>query len=91
MIPVRLLNGSELFINAELVESIAAAHDTIVTLTTGRKIVTSSRPEHLVEALLEYRRRIHERPQAFPISDSPFPISDPKTQSQISPARVPQE
>jgi uncharacterized protein YlzI (FlbEa/FlbD family) len=70
MIPIRLLNGASLYINAELVETIAAAHDTIITLTTGRTIVTSTRPEELLEAVLEYRRRIHQAIPAIPRADA---------------------
>lgn len=60
MIPIRLLNGSRILVNAELVESVAAAHDTVITLTTGRKIVSSTRPQEVVEAILDYRRRVRE-------------------------------
>jgi len=64
VIPIRLLNGGELYINAELVESVVAAPDTIITLTSGRKIVASTRPEEICAAMLDYRRRVHGPPRA---------------------------
>ena len=62
MIPIRLLNGSTLHINAELLESVSAAPDTIITLTSGRRIVASTRPEEILEAVVAYRRRIQQPP-----------------------------
>jgi flagellar protein FlbD len=62
VIPIRLLNGSTLHINAELLESVSAAPDTIITLTSGRRIVASTRPEEILEAVVAYRRRIHQCP-----------------------------
>lgn len=63
MIPIRLLNGSTIYLNADLVESIAAAPDTIITLISGRKIVASTSPEDIRKAVLRYQRRIHRPPR----------------------------
>jgi flagellar protein FlbD len=71
VIPIRLLNGSRLYINAELVESVAGTPDTVITLTTGRKIVASTRPEAILEAVLDYRRRVHgSTAGAFGVADA---------------------
>lgn len=64
MIPVRLLNGQTIHVNADLVETVAAAPDTIITLTSGRKIVASSSPEEILEAVVSYRRRVFAPPGA---------------------------
>jgi flagellar protein FlbD len=40
------------------VESVVAAPDTIITLTSGRKIVARSSPQEIIEAVVAYRRRI---------------------------------
>jgi flagellar protein FlbD len=63
VIPIHLLSGAELYINAELVESVAAVPDTIITLTSGRKIVARTRPEEICQAMLDYRRRVHQAPR----------------------------
>ena len=58
MIPIKLLNGQIIHVNADLVETVASAPDTIITLTSGRKIVASTSPEEILEAVVRYRRRI---------------------------------
>ncbi len=62
MIPIRLLNGSTLYVNSDVVESVVAAPDTIITLTSGRKIVARSSPQEIIDAVVAYRRRILDRP-----------------------------
>jgi len=59
MIKVTLLNGQELIINAELLEAVEAAHDTIITLTTGRKIIVKERPDEVVARVVAYRQLVH--------------------------------
>jgi len=66
VIPIRILNGSTLYINAELVETLTAVPDTVITLTTGRKILTRTSPEEILAAVLDYRRRIHQAPIVEP-------------------------
>ena len=75
MIPITLLNGSRLYINAELVETVAAVPDTVITLTTGRKILARTPPAELIRAIIEYRRRVHLPPRA-PCGPEP-PDRDP--------------
>ena len=62
MITVKRLGGQELVINAELIESIEATPDTVITLTTGRKLIVADSVGAVVERVLEYRRRIGWRP-----------------------------
>jgi flagellar protein FlbD len=58
MIKVTLLNGQELIINAELLEAIEQAHDTIITLTTGRKVIVKESREDVVEKVIAYRQMV---------------------------------
>ena len=39
MIDVTRLNGKEVTINAELIETVEETPDTVITLTTGKKII----------------------------------------------------
>ncbi len=64
MIPIRLLNGRTIHVNADLVETVVSAPDTIITLTSGRKIVASSSPEEILEEVVRYRRRVLAPPDA---------------------------
>ena len=83
MIPVRLLNGTQIYINAELVETVATVPDTIVTLSTGRKFVVRTEPQAILEAILEYRRRVHLPPR----TDCRLPIADCRS-STAGPAEI---
>ncbi len=62
MIPIRLLNGEVLYINSDLVESVAAMPDTIITLTSGRRIVASSPPDEIIDAVVTFRHRLLRGP-----------------------------
>lgn len=80
MIPIRLLNDSTLYVNSDLVESVVSAPDTIITLTSGRKIVARSSPQEIIDAVVAYRRRILDGPgrQASPQSSDgsrPSPVA----------------
>jgi flagellar protein FlbD len=63
MIKVNRLNGSELWVNAEMIEFIEATPDTVVSLISRSKIVVTQRPQDVVDAVVAYRRRIlHQSP-----------------------------
>jgi len=64
VIPIRLLNGQTIHVNADLVETVVSAPDTIITLTSGRKIVAGSSPEEILEEVVRYRRRVLAPPSA---------------------------
>ncbi len=59
MIKVTRLNGSELVINADLIETIEERPDTIVTLTNEHRFVVKESLEELLERIAAYRRRCH--------------------------------
>ena len=58
MIQLRRLNGQAFILNDELIETIEATPDTVVTLTNGRKYVVSESPPDIVELVQAFRRRI---------------------------------
>ncbi|MCL4539910.1 MAG: flagellar FlbD family protein [Bacteroidetes bacterium] len=58
MVRLTQINGEEIVINAELIETIEQAHDTILTLTTTRKVRVKEGLEEIIEKVIEYRRRI---------------------------------
>ena len=60
MIRVKLLNNAEMIINADLVETIESAPDTIITLTTGRKIIASNSVEEVIARAMAYHSRIRQ-------------------------------
>jgi len=58
MIRVTQINGEEIVVNAELIETIEKAHDTIITLTTTRRIRVKDDVEAIIDKVVEYRRRV---------------------------------
>ncbi|HLC42530.1 MAG TPA: flagellar FlbD family protein [Methylomirabilota bacterium] len=59
MIKVTRFNRELVVLNAELIESVEATPDTVITLTSGKKLLVSEPVELVVERILEYRRAIH--------------------------------
>lgn len=59
MIKVTRLNHSELVVNAELIETVEATPDTVITLTSGKKLVVSEDVEEIVRRVMEYRRDVY--------------------------------
>ena len=61
MISVSRLNGKEYYINPHLVEFVEETPDTVITLTTGKKIVVDESASRIVEKILAYRAKIAAR------------------------------
>ena len=56
MIALRRLNNQEFILNADLIETVESTPDTMVTLTTGRKIMIQNSIEELVRKTVKYRQ-----------------------------------
>ena len=65
MIEVTRLNGRAIVLNADLIECVEATPDTLVSLTTGRKIMVTESVEEVVRRTIEYRSRVRG---AYPVS-----------------------
>ena len=59
MIHLTRLNRISLVLNAELIESIEVTPDTLISLTTGQKLVVLESAEEVVRRVVEYRRAIY--------------------------------
>ena len=58
MIKVHRLNGKEVVINAELIESIDSVPDTVVNLYTGNTFVVQETMDAVHKLILEYKQTI---------------------------------
>lgn len=68
MITLTKLNGCEIVVNAELIESLEATPDTVVNLATGNRLVVKNSIEDIVNRVIEYRKKINsERKVINPI------------------------
>ena len=59
MIHLTRINRTSLVLNAELIESIEVTPDTLISLTTGQKLVVLESAEEVVRRVVEYRRTIY--------------------------------
>lgn len=58
VIVVHRLDGEEMVLNADLVESVEATPDTVITLVDGRRIVVREAPEAITERVIEFRAAV---------------------------------
>ncbi|MDQ6664736.1 MAG: flagellar FlbD family protein [Acidobacteriota bacterium] len=66
MIWLTRLNHVRIVLNSDLMEMIEATPDSVVTLTTGQKIVVLETPSEIVDRVLAFRRSILARPLSPP-------------------------
>lgn len=57
MIVLHRLNGQVITINAELIETIESTPDTIIRLVNGHRYIVTETMEHVVELVVQYRRK----------------------------------
>lgn len=72
MIEVTRLNGKPLVLNADLIEFVESTPDTLVSLTTGRKIMVQESVDDVVRRAVEYRGRVRG---AYPVPVAADPQS----------------
>lgn len=58
MVKLSRINGAEVTVNAELIETIEATPDTIVSLTTGKKLIVVESVDQVIEKVMTYRRAL---------------------------------
>jgi flagellar protein FlbD len=56
MIKVHRLNGKEFVVNSELIVFVEATPDTVITLTTGDKIMVRDSMDDVMTAIGQYKR-----------------------------------
>ena len=58
MIEVSRLNGSIYFLNPDMILTLEATPDTVITLTTGEKLMVRESPPELIDRFVAFKRRI---------------------------------
>ena len=58
MITVTRLNDSKLVINSDLIEFVESIPDTIISLTTGKKIIVKESTSNIIQLVAEFRNTI---------------------------------
>ena len=57
MINVTRLDDTKLIVNADLIEFVELVPETLVCLTTGKKIMVKESVDEIVERVMDFRRR----------------------------------
>ena len=58
MIHLTRLNDSDIVVNAELIQTVEATPDTIITLTSGHTIVVKDTVDEVIRKFKDYKRDI---------------------------------
>ncbi|HXQ47798.1 MAG TPA: flagellar FlbD family protein [Caulobacteraceae bacterium] len=59
MIALRRLNNQPIMVNAELIEQLETTPDTVVTLTSGNKLIVRDTMEEIQAKIIDYKRRVY--------------------------------
>ena len=62
MIEITKLNGTRILINPDLIEIIESTPDTVISLTTGRKIIVKESRQEVKNLVKLYRKEIFSIP-----------------------------
>lgn len=57
MIRVTRINDAELVINADLIEFVEATPDTMISLTTGKKIMVKETVDEIIDRVAQFKQR----------------------------------
>jgi flagellar protein FlbD len=68
MIYLTRLNGKKFILNCELIKSVEATPDTVITLAAGEKFMVKEKVEEVVEATIVFRRSLCNRISFAPVS-----------------------
>ncbi len=71
MIKVTRLNGQLIVLNADLIEFVEEIPDTIISLTTGKKIMVQENAEQIIEKVIAYKRNA-----GAPASRAPLTVEE---------------
>ncbi|MFV0392970.1 MAG: flagellar FlbD family protein [Coprobacillaceae bacterium] len=63
MISISKLNGKQIVLNCELIETIEALPDTTITMTNGRKFITTDSVDDVIDKIIKYKNKIFTKYQ----------------------------
>lgn len=59
MIRVTRLNDKEFVINTEIIEFIESTPDTVITTTTGKKVIVKEDVDEVIKRVIDFKRKIY--------------------------------
>ena len=65
MVKLTLYNDADVIVNADLIEFVERTPDTLITLTTGKKVMVRESVEDVITKVVSYRRLIGRSHRMF--------------------------
>ena len=59
MIALRRLNNQPIVVNCDLIETVESTPDTVVTLTSGNKLIVRDSADEIRERVIDFKRQIY--------------------------------
>jgi len=60
LIALTLLNDACVYVNSSLIEMFERTPDTVITLTTGKKLIVKESPEEVIDRVVEFAAKVSE-------------------------------
>jgi flagellar protein FlbD len=60
LIALTQLNGACVYVNSSLIETLEHTPDTVITLTTGKKLIVSESPEEVIAKVVEFAAKVSD-------------------------------
>lgn len=70
MIRLTLYNDSDVIVNADLIEFVEKTPDTLISLTTGKKLMVKESVEDVIDKVISYHRLISKNQRLSAIRSS---------------------
>ena len=80
MIRLTRLNHVPLVLNSDLIEHVEVTPDTVITLTTGQKMMVLESADEVVDRVIEFHRAVSERMCRCPLLKDGEPVSMAESQ-----------
>jgi flagellar protein FlbD len=65
MIALSRLNNEQFVLNAYFIETIEETPDTVITLTSGKKLMVKNKVEDIVKKVIDYKRMCNQSVQVL--------------------------
>lgn len=65
MIIVKKINGEEIIVNCDLIETIEFSPHAVMSLTTGEKVIVDETRDEILRKVIEYKRAIYKRAEVL--------------------------
>jgi flagellar protein FlbD len=70
VIPLTLLDGKPIVVNVDLVQWIEETPDTVITLTSGERLLVKERSDEVVRRAVEFKRAVIAGPAVVAAADA---------------------